>query len=146
MQFCIQKSTLINICENIILKIKRRRCEERDRVVEELMGLHEKRFDTIIPFFKTKLSHPISLGNALKITSGILPEEFDNPKDKDILCEIGKDKKINYEYAPINYWRDYQHETVRILEKLMSPNISNQVFIDSDDKIYKIAEEFGVEI
>ena len=146
MQFCIQKSTLINICENIILKIKRRRCEERDRVVNKLLSLHEKRFDTIIPFFKTKLSHPISLVNALKITSGILPEEFDSLKDRDILCEIWEDKKIDDKYATINYWRDYQYKTGRILEKLMSPNISNQVFIDSDDEIYKIAEEFGVEI
>lgn len=146
MQFYIQKQHLISICQEIIININRRRYEERDRVVNKLLSLHEKRFDTIIPFFKTKLSHPISLVNALKITSGILPKEFDNLNGRDILCETWEGKKINHKYATTNYWRDSQHEIERILKILTSPNISNQVFIDSEDKICKIAEEFGVEI
>jgi hypothetical protein len=149
MQFCIQKSTLINICADIILKIGRRRCEERDRAIEELILLHEKKI-LFIPFpvfkIKLKLSHAISLENALKITNGILPEEFNNHNDRDILCEPFREKEIRHEYATYDYWAASEHKIEGIIRKASSINVSNQIFLDENDEIYKIAEEFGVEI
>jgi hypothetical protein len=147
MQFCIQKSTLINICTDIVSKIKHRRCEERDRAVQELTSLHEKTIAFVLfPILKIKLSHAISLENALKITNGILPEEFNNHNDRDILCEPFNRGEILYEYATYHYWGHYECKIERIVKKANSANISDEILLDENDEIYKIAEEFGVEI
>jgi hypothetical protein len=151
MQIKIQKQVIINICQNILQKMSDIREQERPRIINILMNLHEQKIIVGLNFFllptRRKLTHPISKECAEKITHGILPEEFNNKNDRIILLSYDK-REIDYDYFvdKNDFGRRWIWKVEDILKKLNSSNICDEVLLDLDDRIYKIAEEWKEKI